>query len=81
MTATFAIWLAVGVALGAVHAWAIWRASQPPFHLAGAAVLRLLPVAAVFFAAAFWGGLIPAAAGWAAAFFVSVAAVALRKTT
>lgn len=80
MTATFAIWLAVGAALGAVHAWVIWRASQPPFHLAGAAMLRLLPVAAVFFAAAFLGGLIPTAAGWAATFFVCVAAIAFRKT-
>lgn len=79
MTAAFAIWLVAGLALGAVHAWLLWKAAQPPFHWAGGVFLRILPVAAVFLAAGYAGGILPVAAGWAIAFPISVATIFLRS--
>lgn len=81
MRADLAIWFTAGVALGLAHAWVLWKAAQPPFRWAGAALLRLVPLAALFLAAAWAGGLIPVVVGWLIAFPLSVAAIALRKPT
>ncbi len=81
MTAAFGIGAGVGLALGIGHAWVLWKASQPPFRWAGGALLRILPVAAVFIIAAFLGGIIPVAIGWAVGFPVSVAAIAFKGST
>ncbi|MCA9068167.1 MAG: hypothetical protein KDA84_04555 [Planctomycetaceae bacterium] len=79
MTMTLVIGMVVGLGLGVAHAWFLWRAAQPPFHRAGGVFLRVVPVAGVFVAAGFLGGLLPTVLGWALAFPASVAMIFLRS--
>jgi hypothetical protein len=83
MTWIHAAWAVVGMALGVLHAAGIWRsAKHPTAKNAIIGLARLLVVGLALAAAAIFGGIFPAAAGWAAGFFASVAAVmAIRPPT
>jgi len=76
MTRVHAIWLAVGLMLGVVHATGLWRsARQRTTTAAVVGLMRLLLVGLALAAAAIFGGIVPAAAGWAVGFFASVGIV------
>lgn len=83
MTWVHVIWLAVGVVLGAVHATGILRsARQWTVTTAVMGLMRLLLVGLALVAAAIFGGILPAGAGWAAGFFAGVGIVmAVRLRT
>lgn len=73
------MWLLVGAIIGVVHATALWHAAQRPSGwIAITGGVRLLAVALVLTGAAVWGGLLPAAAGWAMGFVVGGVVVFLR---
>ena len=71
-----ATWVVLGVVLGILHAAAIWRsARRPTTTTAVIGSIRLLLVGLTLAAAAIFGGVLPAAAGWAVGFFGGVAIV------
>ena len=76
MTWIHAAWVVVGLVLGVVHAAGIWRsAKHPTATTAVMGLVRLLVVGLALAAAAIFGGILPAAAGWAVGFFASVGIV------
>ena len=84
MTGMIVLWFAMGTLIGALHAYSLWKSSQPPFHSAAVGLLRLLLIGGLLVAAAFNGGILPAAAGWAVACPVLVAGTyisSLKKTS
>jgi len=73
-------WAAVGALAGIMHVRSLWRATRsllaPP-----SAILRLPLMGATLLAAAWMGGLIPAAVGWAVGFSISLAVFAVGRKT
>ena len=73
MTWIHAAWVVVGLVLGVVHAAGIWRSEkQPTAMTAVMGLARLLVVGLPLAGAAVFGGILPAAAGWAVGFLTSV---------
>lgn len=69
-------WILFGLALGVFHAAGIWRSARPrTATTALVGLARLLVVGLALAAAALFGGILAAAAGWAVGFFCVVAAV------
>ncbi len=80
MTWLDAIWLVLGLATGVVHAAGIRRSTDRFGLLAPLwAMLRLSIVGLTLAAAAFWGGILPAAAGWALGFLFSILLLVRRR--
>jgi hypothetical protein len=65
--------------LGVVHAAGIWR-SATTATTAVMGLARLLVVGLALAAAAIFGGILPAAAGWVIGFFASVVFRVLRRS-
>lgn len=81
MTLELGMWAVLGIATGALHAFSMWRAVQPPFRWAAAGPLRLLGVAGMFVVAGIFGGLVPIVAGWIGGFPVTIAILYFRGPT
>jgi hypothetical protein len=80
MTWIHAAWLAGGFVLGVVHATGIWRSvKRPTMGTTALGLVRLLVVGLALAAAAIFGGILPAAGGWAIGFFASVGSVMVRR--
>ena len=75
------IWFAAGSLLGLAHASGIWRSTK---HLtAMTAVMGMVRLAATGIGlalAAIFGGILPAASGWAIGFFVSVGMMLVARS-
>ena len=71
-----AIWLAIGLVLGVLHATSLWRSTKHPTAITALiGLVRLLVVGLTLAASAIYGAILPAAAGWAVGFFGSVGMV------
>ena len=81
MTWIYGAWVVVGLVLGVVHAAGVWRsAKHPTATTAVMGLARLLVVGLALAAAAIFGGILPAAAGWAVGFYASVGFRVLRRS-
>jgi hypothetical protein len=60
------VWTVIGMAVGAVHAAALWRRAQRGAHAGWGAVWRLPLIGFVLVIAALAGRLLPTALGWSA---------------
>lgn len=81
MTAMNSLWFLAGSIAGGFHVWMLWQASQP--HSRGMMWhwTRLFLIGGVLGFAAVTGGILPAAAGWAVAYFAVVGFVATRNVS
>lgn len=76
-----AAWVAVGLVLGIVHAAGTWRSVKyPTVATAVMGLVRLLVIGVALATAAVFGGILPAAVGWAVSFFASVGIVTLTRS-
>ena len=73
-------WAGLGVLAGVGHAAGLWRSAHRPQASAGAALPRLLLVAAVLATSARAGGLLPAATGWGIGLAVTALLLYARKS-
>ena len=81
MTWMHVAWLVVGLVLGVTQAIGIWRsAKRPTATTAVMGLVRLLVVGLALALAAIFGGILPAAAGWAAGFFASIGIVTVTRS-
>ena len=79
MTAINLLWLLLGAGAGALHAYMLWRASQPRVGGPSGHGIRLLLIGGVLVASAVFGGILPAATGWGIGYFSTVGIVAVRS--
>lgn len=82
MTWFDAVWFSTGLVLGIAHTAGIWHSANRPTMLTALwGVTRLLLIGLALSAAAIFGGILPAAAGWTAGFFGGIGILKLRAHT
>ena len=83
MTWIHGVWIVVGVVLGGLHAHGIWQtARRGDAMTAMVGMVRLLVVGLALAGAAIFGGILPAAGGWAVGLLTGIVAVlAIQRPT
>lgn len=79
MSITFLVWLAIGAAVGASHARALWRTAHCPSDAIWDFLRRLPLVAVTLIVATRAGRLTPAASGWAAGLLLTAVTLAVER--